>query len=158
MFLRNGNTRRQVNTASHLSTEVLEMFCSGPRRLQKMRSTLRAEAIFILGSLLRCVTEENVLILSVLQGVSFIMSRDSCPAQGHVEGHTLLCRTPCLLETLIMLPSVGETPALSAPVSKARVCLMKSVFCKDTQRLFSPRNHLIHAQKSEELIYTAAEA
>ena len=67
------------------------------------------------------------------------MSRDSCPAQGHVEGHTHLCRTPCLLQTLTMLPPVGETPALSAPVSKAHSCLMKSVFCNNSQPVFPKR-------------------
>jgi len=61
IFLRNVNTHRQVNTTSHLITEVLDMFCSGPQRLQKIRSTLRAEAIFITGSSLRRVTEDNVL-------------------------------------------------------------------------------------------------
>ena len=96
------------------------------------------------------------LILSVLQGVSFIMSRDSCPVQGHVEGRNL-CRTLFLLQTLTMLPPVGETPALSAPVSRAHICLMKSRFCNDTQRAFS-RNAFINAQNSEELIYTEVEA
>jgi hypothetical protein len=37
------------------------MFCSGPQRLQKIRSTLIAEAIFISGSSLRRVAEENLL-------------------------------------------------------------------------------------------------
>jgi hypothetical protein len=49
------------STWRHTSTEVLETFCSGPQRLHKIRSTLRAEAIFIPGSLLRRVIEENVL-------------------------------------------------------------------------------------------------
>jgi hypothetical protein len=44
-----------------LSTEVLEIFCSGPQDLQKINSTLRAEAIFIPGSWLRLVAEESVL-------------------------------------------------------------------------------------------------
>jgi len=61
IFLRNDNTHRQVNTASHLRTEVLEIFCFCSQRLQKIRSTLRAETIFIRGSLSRRVTEKNVL-------------------------------------------------------------------------------------------------
>jgi hypothetical protein len=61
IFLRDVNTHRQVNTASHLSTEVLEIFCFGPQVLQKISSTFRAEAIFIPGRWLRRVAEENVL-------------------------------------------------------------------------------------------------
>jgi hypothetical protein len=61
IFLRNVYTHRQVNTASHMSTEVLEIFCSCPQRLQKIGSTLRAEAVFIPGSLLRRVIAGNVL-------------------------------------------------------------------------------------------------
>jgi len=74
------------------------------------------------------------LILSVLQGVSFIMSRDSCTAQGHVEGHTHLCR---LLQTLTVLPPVGETPALSAPASRAHIFDVVGVLQRYATRAFA---------------------
>jgi hypothetical protein len=122
IFLRNDNTHRQVNTASHLSTEVLEnsVLAHSVYRKSDPLSELKA-FLFLAVCRVALLKRMFYLILSVLQGVSFIMSRDNCLVQGHVEGHTHLCHTPSLLQTLTMLPPVGETSAHTAPVSKAHM-------------------------------------
>ena len=86
----------------------------------------------------------------------------SCPVTAAQLRDTLKDTHVCVVfnvyrQTLTVLPSVGETVALSAPVSEAHLFFMKSVFWNVSQRVFS-LNAFIIARKSEEAIYPAAEA